>query len=75
MPFALDLINAVAKDLGPSASLLLTEQARDNLGKSAAALTVEDIDQLATCMYKAVYKTLGPAVADRVKNNILALKM
>ena len=74
MVFSLDLVNAVAKDLGPSASLVISKTAKANLGKTSAQLTAEDVDKLAAALFAEVSKTLGPAVAQSVKNNVLALK-
>jgi hypothetical protein len=73
MALGLDLVNAVAKDLGPSAALVLNHQAKA-LGKTPATLTREDLDKLAAGVYNSVSKTLGPAIAENVKNSILALK-
>lgn len=73
MALGLDLVNAVAKELGPSAPLVLTQQVK-LLGKTSATLTPEDLDKLADGVYDSVSKTLGPAVAAKVKINILALK-
>jgi shikimate kinase len=74
MVFNLDLVNAVAKDLGPAASLVLSKTAKVNLGKTTAQLTVADVDKIAEALFAEVSKTLGPAIAQNVKNNVLALK-
>lgn len=74
MVFSLDLVNAVAKDLGPSAALVISKTAKANLGKTSAQLTIEDVDKIAEVLFAEVSKTLGPAVAQNVKNNVLALK-
>jgi hypothetical protein len=73
MTFILDLVGAVAKDLGPSASLLLTQQAKA-IGKTPATLGKEDLDMLAVNVHAVVAKSLGAPIADRVKANMLSLK-
>ncbi|MEN6517609.1 MAG: hypothetical protein ABFC38_05385 [Methanospirillum sp.] len=74
MTFILDLIDAVTEELVPSALPILAQQARVPLGKTAGTLTVEDVNRLAAAVHTAVSRSLGPAVADKVKSTMLALK-
>jgi hypothetical protein len=55
-------------------SPILAQQARVHLGKTPGTLTVEDINQLGAAVHIAVSRSLGPAVADKVRSNMLAIK-
>lgn len=70
-----DAVTTVLKEeLGYSAVLFLQRCMKENLGKSPAMLTREDLPALADACALAVGRTLGDGVAVRVRERILSLR-
>ena len=64
----------LAKHIGPAASSFLTRQCKYHIYKEPSALQKSDLDELAKWCYIGVSLTLDKTVAEKVKQEILAMK-
>jgi hypothetical protein len=69
-----DIVDVLAKDLGPSAPQFLKRQSEHHLKKPPANITKDDLEELAKWCFIGVKLTLGEQTATKVKDNILRLK-
>ncbi len=64
----------LTKQMGPAAKGFLERQCKSHLNKEPATLAKADLDELAKWCQIGTQLVLGQAVADKVKDGILALK-
>ncbi len=64
----------LTKQMGPAAKGFLERQCKSHLKKDPAALVKADVEELAKWCQIGTQLVLGQAVADKVKEGILALK-
>ena len=69
-----DCVTLLTKHLGPAASSFLARQCKYHLNKEPAALQKSDLDELAKWCHIGVSLTINKTTAEKVKQEILALK-
>jgi hypothetical protein len=74
MSFDEKVLAVLAQDLGPAAKVFLVRTCRNQLRKEPAQLDKADIPMLANAICLALQTSLGIPLAEKVKNNLMALK-
>ena len=69
-----DCIKALTRHIGPAAPSFLARQCKYHINKEPSMLQKSDLDELAKWCYIGVSLILNKTVAERVKQEILALK-
>lgn len=68
------VLAVLAQDLGPAAKVFLIRTCRNQLRKEPSQLERNDIPFLANAICLALQASLGIPLAEKVKNNLMALK-
>ena len=69
-----ECIKALTRHIGPAAQSFLARQCKYHLNKEPVMLQTSDIDELAKWCHIGVSLTINKIVAEKVKQDILALK-
>ena len=68
-----DITTTLAKNIGPSAPIFLTQVCL-KMKKAPSELTKSDLDTLIELVYEGVKKTLGNETSQKLKDNLKSLK-
>jgi len=67
------IIGVLTEDLGPSSQSFLAKQCKTR-NKDPASLTQGDVEELARLCHGGISQILGEDIAQKIKQNIIALK-